>query len=126
MKAAELRDAILASDDRPIAPVDCPEWGTTVHVRTMSAGERDEWGRLWDAADKPQDETAALAKTIPKDMASHLVLLTACDENGVRVFEPEDLDALTEKNGTVIERIARQSMAHNGLLGSSIGDAEKN
>lgn len=127
MNAADLRESILAADDRPLTPVDCPEWGATVHVRTMSAGERDEWGRLWDTAEKPKDDTAAaLAKAIPKDMASHLVLLTACDANGVRIFEPEDLDALIEKNGAAIERIARQSMAHNALLGSSIEDAEKN
>lgn len=75
------KESILAAADMPLEAVPCPEWGGTVHVRTMSGTERDafEAGML-DAKEKGVSGLA--------NIRARLVVRVACDEQGNRLTTP--------------------------------------
>ena len=102
----------LNAPDFTIGFVDVPKWGGRVFVRTMSAGDHDAWEYEqfnWDvpaAMVDPSDPEGK--KLIPnperrsnlwlKRFHARMVSLTACDENGNRLFSDNDVDALMLKD----------------------------
>ncbi len=106
-----LREQILAAADRPATPIEVPEWGVTVYLRPLSAADRIEIvGRITNG-------------TVPFAV---LVALGVFDADGSRVFTLEDLDALAEKRGEVIERLGRAVMRLNRMGEDDTKDAAKN
>jgi hypothetical protein len=107
---------ILGADDLPFRDVPVPEWGGSVRVRTMNGKERDEF-------------RAALASEGPVPVAklSAVLLVATCvDENGVRLFTMEDMEALQAKCATALDAPAGVAMQINGLAVSAVDDAAKN
>lgn len=100
---------ILGSCDRKIETVDVPEWGGTVFVRSLSAGERDAMDRQFTG------------KTGRVEVSRHgMAAYVMCDESGAPLFTtPEEIAALSEKSAQVIERIVEA-----GLRLSKIGQGE--
>lgn len=98
------RDDILAVDDAEIVPVPVPEWGGTVWVRSMTAGERDAL------------ETRAYEMRMAKEPpAAHAltVIFSACDKDGNLLFTEADLPALAKKRGKAMNRILAASQRLN-------------
>ncbi len=87
------RDSILSADDLPREEVHVPEWGGSVFVRTLTAGERDRF-EGWIAGDQFDRFRAKLAA------------LAVCDEAGARVFTDGDVDALAAKSCKALHRVA--------------------
>jgi hypothetical protein len=106
---ATLREAILAKDDRPRKPVEVPEWGTTVYVARLSAGDRVALAKL------ARDEAIDLAD---------YVLIFACDEHGVKLFSADDREALSSKSYEALERIVSAGMDFNGMGPDAIDEAK--
>ncbi len=86
------RTSILAVDDLRIEPLAIPEWGGEVHVRTLTAGERDRFEQ-WTHEDKFDRFRAKLA------------VLCVCDEKGHRIFTDDDVDAVAGKSTKPLDRI---------------------
>lgn len=96
------RDAIFAVDDHKKVEVQCPEWGGSVFVRTMSGTERDAF------------ELDQLAN--PKiHIRARLVAYTACDETGQLLFSPEDMEQLGRKNSKPLDRLFFESVRLNKI-----------
>lgn len=105
--------AVLDADDFQYADVDCPEWGGTIHVRGLTAGERSAVARK-------------VKENNPQDLEVTVVLFGAVDSNGERLFSKNDRDALRKKSNTVINRIARKILELSGGDDDAVGESAKN
>lgn len=126
-----LRAQILSADDAKFEDVEVPEWGdVTVRVVSMSGKER---ARMLKAA-MDDDDRVDLERMYP------LVIIATAHERteavdgvtgatvyttGARVFSPEDADALNERNGAALERLANAGMRLSGLQARSQEEAGK-
>ena len=110
MSNAELRDRILAMDDLGSEDVEIPEWGETLTVRGLTAGEVEEFGR------------ASADGKLPDDMMAAIVAKVVVNGDGGRVFSDEDVAALSAKNPTAIKRLfdaaSRVSKLEDELAGN--------
>lgn len=106
------RSAILRADDLPREEIYVPEWGGTVTVRTMTAGERSAYEAR---ADKdPEANPAPL-----------LLAFTACDEAGNLLFTPEDVRELERKNAKLLLRIFRVAVRLNKITAEDLRGLEE-
>jgi hypothetical protein len=99
--------------------VDVTEWGeidpatkkrekTTVFVRELSAREKDRFeASLFAGKGKKRD--LAL-----HDMRAKMAVLVCCDADGNAIFEPEDVEWLTQKPVRPLSRIYNAAMELNG------------
>lgn len=113
------RDQILArQDDLPTVDVPVPEWGDgqSVRVRGLKSGERMKWARTREQYVDGDDKVA--------DPAALLIAMAAVDEAGTRLFQTQDVDALTELRGDVVGRISDKILELSGLTAAAADDAE--
>lgn len=117
----DLREQILSAEDCPLSPpIPCPEWGCTLHVRTLTGEERDEF-----------EEGSLVAKGKKKEISlrnirARLVELSACDETGKPVFRPGDAKRLGEKSAAVLDRLFAAAQKLNGITDEDVEELEKN
>jgi len=117
------RDAIFAAKDLPLEPVEVPEWGGTVYVRTMSGVERDNFDT------KVMRRSRNGADFDIKGLRVQVVILTACNEEGELLFSDKDNEELSKKNSLVLDRICNAARRVNGILGGdeeALEDSKKN
>lgn len=107
-------EQILAADDLTFEDVECPEWGGTVRVRVMGAGERRAFER---AMPKDKDSDSLDVRTL---------LVGAClvDEDGKPLFTADQLQELAKKSSVPIVRLNAVCMRLN-CIGTEEDDAEK-
>ena len=93
---------ILGADDIKIIDVDVPEWNGVVRLRMMTAAEAAEFD------------------TSKKDSAARLVVLTAVDEEGQRLFSNDDIPSLQKKALRAFVRLQEAGLRLNGLLAEDV------
>jgi hypothetical protein len=103
---------ILNCNDVSSVAVEVPEWGGTVHVRQLTAGERDAW------------ET--FVSKNPGIVRASLAAFVVADENGNLLFSEQDIPALAKKNGKALDRIFEVAAEHNRLRKEDVDELEKN
>ena len=108
-------ESILNADDFRYEDVDCPEWGGTVRVRSLSGGQRSI------ITQKVQDKEL-------EELEELLVVMGCVDENGERIFTNKDIEKLKKKANTPIARISRKIMGLSGIGNAveAVEDAKKN
>ena len=98
------KDAILNSDDLPTEVLNVPEWGGTVTIKAWSGSDLS---RILGFVDKPSFYIDVAAASI-------------VDDKGERIFSsPQDVQALSKKNGQAIKTIASAALDLNGLSASA-------
>jgi hypothetical protein len=107
--------AILAAQDLPLEQVEVPEWGGSVWLRPLTAGDAGQF----------QAEMAA-AGTVPGDFRVRLVARCLVDSEGVRLFPDAEIPALAEKNAEVVNRLYDRCAAMNGLAPGAVETAQGN
>ena len=96
-----LRDTILNADDLVRETVDVPEWGVKVGIRSLTARERGVM------VDQVKDR---------KHMYADMLIAVAFDpDTGEQLFTKADRDALSEKNGQVMDRLATKTIELSGV-----------
>lgn len=98
------KDAILAADDLPRAEVEMPEWGGTVWVRALGGSEFLAYA---EAVEEMEDGVEIMAR---------LVVLSACDEDGKRLFDEADIPALKQKSLRAVKRLAEKAKELSGAV----------
>jgi hypothetical protein len=95
------REQILNANDLPSEPVPVPEWGqgATLKVRQLTVAEVNELA-------KKQTEH-------PDKVFAYWLVFTVVDDNGNRLFTPEDAVALEGKSAQVIKRLAEAAIKLN-------------
>lgn len=106
------RESILGAKDIVIERLDVPEWGGAVFVKAMSGTEREAY-----------DDVIYRKKS---HLLGTLAQYTIVDEQGARVFSPEDIPALSAKNSYALERIWDWHKKHSGVGDKALEEAKKN
>lgn len=102
---------ILAPKPPKSEPVEVPEWGGTVNVVCMSAIERD--GMDVELFNMPDGEGMT-------NFRARVLVRAVRDENGARIFEDTDAEALGQQPNDVILRLYAVAKRLNGLNTSEI------
>ena len=111
----DLRAAILGADDLPKEPVDVP-WNLDekLYVRGLTASEKDRW----------------MARTMPNgefawsnNLTAELVAMTLVDEDGNRIFEDADAEALGKKGAAVLSALFAVAMRLSGLSEDEVAES---
>lgn len=104
---SDLRAKILEASDLTHEDVVVPEWGVTVRVVSPTVRERARIVSSFMGPDGKPDLEA---------MYPALVIATATDpKSGERLFTEADADALADKNGRAMERVAKAAMTVAGM-----------
>ncbi len=122
------KDAILDADDKEVEEVRVPEWATdgddTVYVRSLTGQTRDEFVQACldrSRSDDPRDVNV-------QGMEGLLLTKTMCaDPEGEELlFDKDDVEALRQKSGKALERVAKVARRLSGLTEDAIEDLAKN
>ena len=117
------KEQILAVQDVQPVPVEVLEWGGTVYVRPMSAGERDRWeGELLERGEKRKESIAKATE----NLRAVFLAKCLCDDTGVLLFGPEDIVALATKSYRAMDRAYEAAQSLNGLSAADVDELEKN
>ena len=108
-----LKEKILAAVDLPSEPVAVPEWDCTVHMRTLTAAQRDKFAESCE-----RDKFG--------NVRARLVSLSMTDETGQRIFSDKEIDALGGKSGMVLDRLFAVASRLNGFSAKDAEELEKN
>lgn len=108
-------EAIFAADDTEYDEVDCPEWGGTVRIKSITGTARDAF------EESLRDGKGKDAKVNLRNMRARLISLCAVDENGRRIFTKEQVGKLGAKNAKPLDRLFD---ACTQLIGMSEKDVE--
>ncbi|OHV42179.1 hypothetical protein BBK14_11190 [Parafrankia soli] len=93
------RDAILGADDAAHVDVECPEWGGTVRLRSITGAQRDQFEQsclLQKGKERRVNMRGARAR---------LIALCAVDEHGGKLFGDDDVAALGRRNAKPLDRL---------------------
>lgn len=128
-------DILTAADMPPPERVEVPEWGGAVFVRTLTAGERDRVEKAMLDARPPEPKSKGKDKDkadeprpapIPPNFRGLLVSLTACDEQGTRLFTDADVEKLSKKSAAAMSRVFDVAMRLSGFTDADVEDLQKN
>lgn len=114
------REAILDADDRRYDEVECPEWGGTVRIRSISGRQRDEYEQSLiqqNGRDRQMNLRNARAK---------LIVLCAIGEDGRPLFSAEDLRHLSAKSAKPLDRLFTACQKLVGLSDDDVKSLTEN
>jgi hypothetical protein len=114
------KEQILTADDLVKEEVSVPEWGGSVFVTTMTAKDRDAFeSSLFETKGKETKQNLT-------NMRARLAAMTIVDENGKRVFDINDMDALGQKAAPALNRIFDVAKRLNGIGQEAEAELTKN
>lgn len=90
---------ILAIDDLERETIDVPEWDCTITVQTMTGLDKDEYD-AWIYGARGNDGKPSL-----KHMRALITVLSCVDENGVKLFSVDEIEAVSKKASSALDRI---------------------
>ena len=95
------RTEILNVNDIVIEEVHVPEWGedAVVYVKGMTGAERDKFESSLVVL-RGKSQTLNMA-----NIRAKLASLTICDENGKRLFNEQDVQVLSQKSASALQRV---------------------
>lgn len=114
---SELRKAILEAEDIESEVVHVSQWDVDVEIRGMTGSERGRFMKavsLANGGGEPDFEK----------FYAQLIIATAYEPGGEKLFEPADRDALNQKSGAALNTLAEVSMRLSGLAGDAVEAAQ--
>ena len=105
---------ILQAEDFVFEDISIPEWGGTVRIRSLSGAQRATLKKAVDAGSETADEM--------------ICVMSIVDEDGNRIFNSSQIEALRKKNTKAITRIAKRALVISGMIdpAKAVEEAEKN
>lgn len=114
-----LRDKILNANDEQSELVTVEQWGVELLIKSMTGKAR---AGLMNRCLNQKTGVMDMEK-----LYGLLVIQTSYDPaTGAKVFEETDLEALNDKNGAVMEKIAKVASKLSGLDEGSLDEKVKN
>ena len=110
------KEQILAANDLGLLELPVPEWGGSVFIRVMTAGERDSYENEWLANKHKGLE----------NFRSKFLQRVLCDEKGALLFTPGEIDALAKKSAKAVSLVWEAAMRHNKLTDEDVEELAKN
>lgn len=99
MNGSSLREAILAAKDTELHPLEVPEWGLTIFVRTLTGADAQNF----------------IDQSKKGDSLGRVALLCIANADGTPTFTEEDVPALVKKSMRALKRVQDFAMEVNGL-----------
>ena len=116
------KDQILAAQDRRETVVEVPEWGGQIRLMEMSGADRAAYlSSIFKYGTNEKGEVTVEGD--PTNADAKLLARTIVDEDGNRVFSEEDIIALGQKNGLVLDRLSTEANKLNALTPTAVDDA---
>lgn len=114
---SKLSDIIIAADDIESETVEVPQWGVTVVVKSMTAGDRAKLlsGAINNGGQLDFEEV----------LPDVVILCTYDPETGERVFGPQHREAVMGKSAAAVETVATVAMRLSGLNDDAVDAAGK-
>lgn len=106
-------DDVRQSKDIVIEPVDVPEWGGRVYVRTLSGREKEKY--LESVRKTIGKGRNATEKVILEESSAKLVAACTCDKTGRLIFTVKDVPMLASKSSKALDRVVEKASQLNGL-----------
>jgi hypothetical protein len=103
------RDEILKVVDVEIEVVEVPEWGGEVCVKGMTGAERDKFESSI-VQQKGKEQTLNMA-----NIRAKLASMTICDAEGKRLFSEADVQALSQKSASALQRVFGVAQRLSGI-----------
>lgn len=111
------KEQILARNDLPTEIVEIQEWGGSVKLRGLSAGEREAL---------EQEVTNKQGKVETKNLRAKLLVRSIVNENNEKIFTEADIDALNTKSSFVIDKLFLAAQRLNGMSNDAIEEMKGN
>lgn len=101
------KNQIDAAKDSKVVIVNVPEWGGEVGIRIVTGTERDAF------------ETAYAEKKTHNFRARFLAY-SLCDENGIRLYDDDDIELIGKKAATVVNRLFEEAWKVNAFTNEAV------
>lgn len=111
---------ILGAPDLPVVELEVPEWGCWVRVRTLTAGERDNFEAEITMGNGKN------ARVNARNIRAKMVAATVVDEEGRPLFGLADVEALGQKSAKALDRIFGQAAALAGMRDADVQELAEN
>ena len=111
---------LLDAEDREYDEVECPEWGGTVRLRSISGRQRDQYEQsmLEQKGNNRQINT--------RNARAKLVVLCAVGEDDRPLFTADDLRKLGSKNSKPLDRLFDAAQKLVGLSDEDMDQLTEN
>lgn len=103
------KDDILKVSDIQTELVSVPEWGGDVYVRGLNGAERD---KLENSLIEMRGKDRRLNMM---NVRAKLASMAICDENGKRLFNDADIQALGQKSAIALQRVFEIAQRLSGI-----------
>lgn len=115
------RATILRKTEVVIEKIPVPEWNGFIHIRMLTASERDTF-------EAGNSRIRKDGKTEPnlKNYRARLLQAAACKANGEPLFGPDDINALGDLGSRGVDRVIDRIQKLNGMREPDLEEAEKN
>ena len=120
MRVLGKEEFLESKDKKPIwvpLPEDLYGNDSGFYVRVMSGWERSEIEKLYINGDPSTD---------PGGFRGRILVNTIVDEDGIPIFQTDDIKQLMDKNAGTIEILFEKSCELNGLTKKDVERLEKN
>lgn len=118
------REQILAAIDMKIEAVDVPEWGGTVYIRNLTGKAREKFERSrYRMVGKGLEKEVEI---IHENTRASLLAATICTSDGTLLFSAADVEALSDKNGAVLDRLFDVAQRLSAMRKEDVEDRAKN
>lgn len=107
---------IKNAKDYELTTVNVPEWGGDVLLRPLTS----------DAKDQYELAMLGVSESNTGRIRALLVALCLVDAQGKRIVSDDEIEALGDKSGKVLDRLYQEARKINGLNGDEIDEAKKN
>ena len=114
------RSQILEASDIQTEEVHVPEWGGTVLVRGLTGAERDEFEA---GIAEPRGNKVRYHM---QDIRARLCVMSIVDAEGKRMFTVADVEALTVKSASALDRVFTVARRLSGLTPEDVAELAKN
>jgi hypothetical protein len=114
-------EQLLQPDDLPVEEVRVPEWGGSVHVRTLRADERDDLEQKWLAIRDAQGGSLT-------GFRAFLVAFALANPDGTPLFaDPSEVYCtIGQKRASAVDRVFEVASRMNGVSKKDEEELEKN
>lgn len=100
---------ILAVEDSAIVPLDVPEWGGRVYIRTLTGEERDAFEISTTRINGKNREQNL------QNVRAKLSAMAMCNDRGVRLFTDSQVAALGRKSSKALNRVFDKAVEVNAM-----------
>jgi len=115
------KESIKSQQDVKIEKVEIPEWNDFIYVKSMSGKERDQFENEMYS----RGENGEMVSNL-ENLRARMIVLTACDDKGNRIFKDADAEWLGEKNAAALNRIFNKANELSGFRKQDIDKLVKN